>query len=34
MVKYSDDALDALFGALADRTRRGISSRSPAASLP
>src|SRR3970040_794870 len=23
MVKYSDDALDALFGALADRTRRG-----------
>src|SRR3990167_3117237 len=24
MVKYSDDALDALFGALADRTRRGI----------
>jgi DNA-binding transcriptional ArsR family regulator len=24
MVKYSDDELDAVFGALADRTRRGI----------
>ncbi len=24
MVKYSDDRLDALFAALADRTRRGI----------
>jgi DNA-binding transcriptional ArsR family regulator len=24
MVKYADDGLDAIFGALADRTRRGI----------